>query len=427
MGTHMLISFSVQNYRSIAEKQTLSMVAGSSAKSEESFTFESDNKMAPDLLYSVSLFGANASGKSNFILAMGFFKHFVAISAKDMQKNDTIDIIPNKLRTDFNDQPSEFEIIFIYNKHLYQYGFIVDQEKIIHEWLFVKPNNHKSRMRRLFERVFNDEDQSYEWEINPTHIRGQKELWKKSTRLNALFLSQAVQLNSEDLTPPFEWITQYLIIMPSLEHLPLSHTAEKFVELESRKPILSLLQSADIHIQDISVEDITHNFPDDMPVSLQEFILENKSKFKMRRIKSMHENDIGNLVEFDFGEESDGTIALFKLAVPMFDTLKKGCCLVVDELHNSLHPHLLDMVIRLFHNPDINKNKAQLLFTCHETLIIETSMHKDQIWFAERNNRSTEIFPLSDFKNNTRTSNFKKSYLTGRYGAIPKIEELAYS
>ncbi len=421
----MLISFSVQNYRSFAERQTLSMVAGNSAKQEENFVFQSGNSMAPNLLHSACLLGANASGKSNFILAMNFFRQFVANSAKEMQKGEKIKITPNKLIVDFAQKPSEFEIIFIHNGQLYQYGFVVDHQRVLAEWLFAKPNDNKSRIRRLFERNFDETSGNYNWEINSLYIKGQKELWKKSTRSNALFLSQAVQLNSEDLTHPFEWIVGYLIVLDSPENLSPHHSIDRLSEPEWQKRTLSLLQSADIHIHNLGIEEvpIKHILADDIPPFIKELILKDNIDAKRLIIKAFHENDIGDLVEFDFSEESDGTQALFKLAAPLLDALDNGYCLVVDELHNSLHPHLLDMLIKLFHNPIINKKNVQLIFTCHETSIMAETMHKDQIWFAKKSKeKTTRLIPLSDFK--TRDSNYQKAYLDGRYGAIPKIEEL---
>ena len=419
----MLISFSVQNYRSFAERQTLSMVAGNSAKQEENFAFQSGNSMAPNLLHSACLFGANASGKSNFILAMNFFRQFVANSAKETQKGEKIKITPNKLIVDFAQKPSEFEIIFIHNGQLYQYGFVVDHQRVLSEWLLAKPNDENSRMRRLFERNFSKESETYEWAINPVYIKGQKEIWRKSTRSNALFLSQAVQLNSEDLTPPFEWITEYLTVIDNLEDLSLSNSIDKFNDPIWKMRILSLLQSADIDIQSINIEEVSIKqiLPDDMPEKLKELFMNAKPV----SITSFHKNNLGDLVEFDFNQESNGTIALFHLAAPLFEAFENGYCLVVDELHNSLHPHLLDMLIKLFHNPIINKKNAQLIFTCHETFIMAETMHKDQIWFANKSKeKTTRLIPLSDFK--TRDSNYQKAYLDGRYGAIPKIEDLTY-
>ncbi|MCK5384117.1 MAG: ATP-binding protein [Alphaproteobacteria bacterium] len=421
----MLVSFTVKNYRSFAESQTLSLVSGAGAKNNERFSFATSNTLAPNLLRSACVFGANASGKSSLVKAIDFFKNFVISSAKSTQEGEEIKAEPNLLVGDFKNQPSEFEVVFIHKESLYQYGFSVDKNRVWEEWLFSRPNAPKSRTRELFHRKFNQDNNQYKWEINNTYIKGKKEIWKQATRGNALFLSQAVQLNAEDLKAPFEWIQRHFHTIESPDHLSYGFTTKQCVEKGWKNRVLKLLQSVDIKICDLEIEtkevDLS-DLPDEMPQHIKDALKMKNEKITAFNISSLHKNSEGDLVSLDINDESDGTNALFKLAGPLFDMLDDGDTLIVDELHNSLHPLALKALINLFHNPEINKNNAQLIFTSHETSIMAKDfIHKDQIWLAENNNdEGTQLIPLSDFDVRD-VNNFQKAYLDGRYGGIPKI------
>lgn len=428
----MLVSFSVKNYRSFAEKQNLSLVAGAASKKNRHFSFETENSFAPYLLRSACVFGANGAGKSSLVRAMDFFRNFVTTSAKETQAGEGINIVSNFLCAELRNQPSEFEIIFIYGGGLYQYGFSIDKERVYGEWLFSKPNTEKSRTRTLFQREYNKDNDSYVWDINNTFVKGEKEVWKKSTRSNALFLSQAVQLNAMDLKEPFDWIQKYLKIIESPDRLSSGFTARQCIEEGWKDKVLNLLQSVDIKIQEIEIEtkDIDNSdFPDDMPKAVKDALMEmlKGKKGKTFKVISFHKDDNGNLVPLDFSDESDGTRVLFGLSGPLLDVLENGYTLIVDELHNSLHPHAIKTLIGLFHDNRINKNNAQIIFTSHETsVMVKGFMHQDQIWLAEKNDsESTQLIPLSDYKLRD-IANFQKAYLDGRYGGVPKLKEFIY-
>ena len=133
-----------------------------------------------------------------------------------------------------------------------------------------------------------------------------------------------------------------------------------------------------------------------------------------------------NLFGLDLTEESDGSQVIFSLAGPWLDVLDNGYTLIVDELHNSLHPHALKFLIQLFHDPKFNSNNAQLIFTSHETSVMTKDfMHQDQIWLLEKSDADNSmLIPLSDYKVRD-VSTFQRAYLDGRYGGVPKLRELA--
>jgi AAA15 family ATPase/GTPase len=427
----MLISFKIKNFKSIGEEQTFSMVAANK-KSTEDVCFKSGNSFAPKILKVASIFGPNGGGKTSFVQAMDVFRDFVLKSAKS-QKNEKIEWVkPFKLDTELRHQPSEFEAIFVHDGALYQYGFAVTQERVWGEWLFTRANAPRSKLSTVFERYHNE--QKEEWHLNDALIKGPKEAWKQQTKPNTLFLSEAIRGNaeSESLVKPFEWIQKFLNIIESAARLSRGYSAQKYHSDEHYKQkIQNLLDSTDTRIKSLEIQKKTLTSSD-----IPKFFLENASpeflddlkneKVIDYKITTVHEDNLGNAVKIDFEEESDGIKRLFCLAGPWFDVLENGYTLVVDELHNSFHPHALRFLVNLFYDPEINKKNAQLIFTSHETSIMSGKfMHRDQIWFMQRNEQQqSELYSLAEFTKEKGMSNFQKSYLSGRYGALPNLKAL---
>ena len=426
----MLVTFSVQNYRSFAARQTISMVASVGAKRKEEHSFPSKNTVAPNLLRSACLFGPNASGKSSFVRALGFYRDFVISSAKDSQEGERIAVTPFKFDGQWREQPSEFEAVFIHKGVLFQYGFAVDANRIWSEWLFSHPNEPDTKTRMLFQREYDPENETYYWNISKKNVRGEKELWKKSTRDNALFLSTAVQLKSTAFKTIFDCIRETLRIIASPDRLLPSSTIRQYSKNGWDDKILKFLRAVDIRIVDMEIEEKVTFWEDFETNTSTETLLDKVRQkndgVKIVHVTSFHRDTNGELVGLNFKDESDGSRAIFSLAGPWLDVLENGYTLIVDELHGSLHPHAFKFLVNLFHDPKINKNNAQLIFTSHDTSVMAKGfMHQDQIWFLEKNNaENSMLFPLSDYKVRD-ISAFQKAYLDGRYGAVPILRELA--
>jgi len=424
----MLVSFSVQNYRSFASRQTISMAAGSGAKRKNRFSMASGNSLAPSVLRSVCLFGPNGAGKSSLVRAFDFFHDFVISSAKDTQAGEKIEVFPFKLDNNWRKQPTELEATFIHGDALYQYGFAVDANRVWSEWLFSKPNSPDTKTRTLFQREYDSEEGSYSWNISKSYVRGERELWKKSTRDNALFLSTAIQLKADIFQEPFDWIQKCLRVVESPDRLSPGFTAHQCMEEEGwKEKVLDILKAVDIRIKDIGVE-TTKFDPDDFPTDIfskseVEEIKKSLSGAKRLQIRSFHQSMGEELVPLDFfDEESDGSKVVFNAAGPWLDVLNNGYTLIIDELHNSLHPHALKFLVNLFHDPKINRKNAQLIYTSHETSVLSKDfMHQDQVWLVEKDDyEASKLIPLSDFRVRD-VSSFQKAYLNGRYGAVPKL------
>lgn len=419
----MLIEFSVSNYRSISKKQTFSLVASKGNELLDLNTFTLGQPSQMTFLRSAAVYGANASGKSNLFRALDTMRSIVVDSASDYQRGDKLPVEPFLFDAESSKQPTEFEVIFIQDGVRYQYGFSSTRERVIEEWLIAFP---KGRAQRLFGRQWDKEKEQYNWEMG-NNLQGEKLLWQKTTRGNALFLSTAVQLNSEKLEPIFDWFNIQLKLK---NVVPWSgrYSADLCLS-ERKKSVLEFLQAADLDIHDISIEKEKFDkksLPADMSDSMKDIISSNMEGEDMYDIKTIHNTSDGKLVPLEISEESDGTQKLFALAGPWIDSLKNGYVVFIDELHDNLHPNLVKFLVKLFHNNKTNVNNAQLVFTTHETSILNQDIfRRDQIWFCEKDEaQSTSLYPLTDFSPRKGRENLEVAYLSGRYGALPYVREI---
>ena len=176
-----------------------------------------------------------------------------------------------------------------------------------------------------------------------------------------------------------------------------------------------------IHVEE---EEFSPNsLPTDMPEPIKNIIVEKLNGEKLLSVQTIHKTHDGDLVSFDLEDESDGTQKLFAFAGPWIDVLKNGYVLFIDELHDNLHPKLVQYLVELFHNEKTNPKNAQLIFTTHETSILNQDIfRRDQVWFCERNfNQATKVYPLSDFSPKKGKENLEAAYLSGKYGALPFV------
>jgi hypothetical protein len=423
----MLIEFSVTNYRSFLTTQLLTLTANTATELREENSFVSPVSSLPRLLRSAVVYGPNASGKSNLVQAIAFMKRFVLSSAKDSQEGEKIDATPFLFNRQSSQNPSEFEALFIQDGIRYQYGFTVNSERVTGEWLFAYP---EGRAQKWFERNFDPETQKDIWYFGPK-FTGHRKVWQEATRSNALFLSTAVQLNNEQLKPAFNWFDHKLVVLAQGTSINHGFSTNECEEEKKKKKILKFMNAADLSITDIFLEkkDFSmDDLPPDMPQSIKEEIAKDLKGEKLTRLFFMHpSSDNGEDVPLEFNEESAGTQKLFVLAGPWLDVLNNGFVLFVDELDTSLHPHLVRFLLNLFHNPETNRHNAQLVFTTHDTTVLDqTLMRRDQVWFvAKDDENATSLYPLSDYKPRKGEA-LQKGYLYGRYGALPLPGELRF-
>ena len=413
----MLIEFRVRNYRSIRDEVVISFVASNDKKLGESHLAETGIKTLPNLLRSALIYGPNASGKSTLLQALAFMRGVVAESAMLMPPGQTFNVQPFRLDKDWVAQPTEFEITFLLGGVRHQYGFSLTPERIVDEWLLVY---RTAKPQQWFRRTFDKTTQSSTYEFS-THLTGPRKLWQETTRPNALFLSTAAQLNSEMVGPVFRWLVEQPIYFAA-GLSPLPDLTTQLLQTEvGKRAVRDFLASADISISDVlSVprQGFHQNImfgPEGTQVTREER--------EILTPQFVHNTEHGS-ASFELHEESQGTQRLYALAAPVLDVLKHGRLLIVDELDSSLHPLLVRRLVRMFHQPELNPHGAQLLFTTHDTSLLDrTLFRRDQIWFTEKDrDQATRLYPLTDFSPRESEA-WEKGYLIGRYGAVPFFNE----
>lgn len=423
----MLLQFSVNNFRSIKDTITFSMNTASNGVSKHSFQIRDCN-----LLNSAVIYGANASGKSNVLKAMGFMRNLVLNKPKITQSTDDLPHQPFRLNTETEQASSYFEIVFFLEDVKYRYGFEADNTTVYAEWLY---SDEKSKESRLFER---DNEQNIHY-VN-------KQKFKEGVGLkvldNHLFIWKCDQNNGDISKKILQWFNNFNLIN-GLENEGYLHIALKQMEnTDAKSELLKLVKIADLGIDEIEIEendvpqDIIKNLP--IPEELKQKMLDDGGVttvgLQTRHKKFSSKNQPIGTVLFKLNEdESQGTQKFFALSAPILDTLDKGKVLLIDELDASLHPMLTECFIKLFNNKELNKQNAQLIFVTHDIhlLSVPELFERDQIWFTEKDQYgSSKLYSLLEFRKNHKgkdvraTDNLEKHYLQGRYGAVPYIGEM---
>ncbi len=415
----MLIEFSVKNFLSFKDKITLSMEKGNG---EENINNIIKNDIT-DLLRTSVIYGANASGKSNVIKA--FTCAIILVRTSNlMMPGGKLDLVKPFLLDDTSrNKPSEFEFVFITNNIKYRYYFSVDENKIYDEILDAyysqKPTN-------IFTRT-NTND--YEFNSDKTKL---EELKNKNLE-NKLFLATSSSWNYDKTKDPFLWFLNVIDTYDSftniLDNDLISYSKN---DKDLKEFTLKLLKEADILIKDIKVDYEEKNMDENMVDLLIPKINQNSKVFKTKSINIELEHEVidefnkKHFYKLNFIDESLGTKVLFSLAPILKRAFSSSKVIIVDEFEKSMHPKLVEFIIKLFNNPDINKYNSQLIFTTHATNLLDLELlRRDQIWFTEKNpsNGITDLYPLDSFSVR-KDENILKGYINGRYGAIPFIKDV---
>ena len=424
----MIIQFKVANYRSIGVEQTLSFVAESARRHPDNLIARNGYK----LLKSVALFGANASGKSNLVKALGAMQEFVRDSATRMNEGDLIAAAePFRLDPALRAAPSRFEITFATDNIVYVYGFAVDQERVDSEWL-TATREGASAIICEFSRTFSRKSGEDKWDFKGFK-EADKDQIKDRTLGNMLALSVGTQQKVEVLRPAYRYLRDLVWAFDmSSEMKALSMQTARLCQdsEEMRRDLSSLLNGADTGVEDIQIEAAILDMPGttpNMPEQFQDAIQALKklsASFPIPHIAVSRRDRAGSMIRFDFeGDESQGTQRFFAVAGPLLDALKTGAFVVVDELDASMHPLLTRRLLELFQSAEANGNGAQLLFTTHDTSLLDQDLfRRDQIWLAEKCDGASTFFSLADIRPPIRnTESFLRNYLTGRYGGTPHL------
>ncbi len=411
----MLLEFRVSNFKSIRDEQVFSLVAANADKTfADTHLLVTGLKGIPSAVRSAVIYGANASGKSTLLLALHYMHTVVAQSATFVQPNQTYNLQPFKLDTSKLHEPTSFTISILIEEIRYDYAFAMQPDRIVSESLTVY---RTSRPTLLFSRQLNVDRQSYTYEFS-SFLSGPKKLWQESTRPNALLLSTAAQLNSELLGKVFSQIVQKIVYVPAGAAINHEATTAMLTTDQGRSDVTRFLCDADIsitNVQTVARKGMRNEIkfaPGEQPQ-----ITNIEAEFLLPIFE--HTSSQGN-AQFELHEESGGTQRLFGLIAPILHVLKNGRTLVVDELDCNLHTLLVRDLVSMFHNKELNASGAQLIFTTHDTALLDTELfRRDQIWITEKDDlQATCLYPLTDFSPRKGEA-IEKGYLAGRYGGIP--------
>jgi len=422
----MLVEFKFSNFRSFKEEAVFSMEPLSQNGSNPN-TINTNLKKVPQLYRTAGIFGANASGKSNIMVAFGFLQFLVKQSAKS--------VVGDKFPSEFyafadnaSDKPITLDIQFIVEDNLYEYSVSILHNIVQTENLYYYPisSEGSAKPNRIFERS------NINGKIEFEKSKGILQSWSNETLDNRLFLSEIVnnrKCTVKEILDAYNWITQTLSIR-NTHSMNDSFSLTKILE-GNGADIVKLMKKADLGLEDISVTETSveeiiaqkENLNDKAKLNLLSLLT--RGKRKALEAKSFHKTEDGEIKSFDFNNmESLGTKRFLALSGYLLEAIKQGKVFIVDELDDSLHPYLVKNLISLFNDPNINTNNAQLIFMSHAHYLMDGEhLSRDQIWLTSKElNKGfySDLYSLSDFKNlNRKNAAFYNAYMEGIYGAVP--------
>lgn len=407
----MLLQFNVTNFMSIKDEVTLTAFANASKEHEENLIRAGKDRVLPTL----ALYGANAAGKSNVFKALTRAIMLVRMS-NTLQVNSPTGFEPFLFDEETRKGRTKMDFLFVNNGKKFEYGFAADSKCIYDEYLY---EYKSSRPTMIFERS-NVTD--YRFTAAYKHLTD----YKSKNTSNKLFMCTATAWNCEETKDTYLWFadqidTYNLLSIQSNQYL-------EYLDKNKQRPktkefLLSMLKHAEINIQDYEFESKT---ADDIPmppgIQIDKNLLGSVKQFRLETIHQIEAGD-GSVKTYKlpFNDESDGTKLLFAYGPIIMEALEKGRTIVVDELDNSLHPSLARYLIGLFHDAEVNRNGAQLIFNSHDVSLLDLELfRRDQIYFVEKDYHTgvTDLYSLADFSPR-KSENIQKGYLQGRYGAIP--------
>lgn len=415
----MLLSFKVKNFRSIKDEVVLDLQATSDSTMAKQAVFESGNV---SLLKTAGIYGPNASGKSNILMAFYIFRTMVLKSLA--MSGNPLDLPSEyfKLSTKTQDKPSLFEITFLLDEKIFIYGFEINKKKVCKEWL-----KEKKGKKTLFERTGQTINH------NKNYFKEATATLKKQTLERVLFLSLLHSHNGVMAKKIVQIIQNTNYISGTQRGNTLDYAFGQFINNpKMAKKMKDFIIKADIGVIDIKASEKMVLAKDVklIPDKFKELLFKEDSKIAERDLKFLHRKFNEKNIEIKseelnfLSEESEGTQQMFALSAPIIDTLENGKVLLIDEIDASLHPILCQYLISTFNSKAKNKNNAQLIFTTHDiSLLSEDLLRRDQIYFTDKNKYgATCLFSLFDIAER-KGVNFAKRYMEGRYDALPYISD----
>ena len=406
----MILEIRLSNFFSIKDEIVLDLRAGS-IKTKKAQDLQSNTFAYKDgqILKSVAIYGANASGKSNIIKAIRFCCSMVFLS-HNYNQNDNFNFFPFKFKN-YPLLPSNFFIRFVMNNVEYEYSFSLTCNEIISEELYFYPNGRRAKIFTRDETQGKEKNKIYTF---GAIIRKPMDVAENTSR-KTLFVSRASQMDRDFAKKVFNFFHSSFILDYSNHNINIVQLYK-----DNREQLLKALKFADSDIVNISMKitkQPSKNFHLDVmknQLSIQDVVLD---ELIFSTFHKADENIAFNLSV----DESAGTQKLFLLILSIMDIVKHNKILLIDEIESSLHNKIVDYVIGIFHA----SNSAQIIYTTHNTNLLDhNKLRKDQIYFVnKRDDGSSDLYSLFDYKDFRDSMDAEKAYLQGRFDAIPYLDD----
>jgi AAA15 family ATPase/GTPase len=418
----MLVEFSVNNYLSFKANNRLRMDAGTIKEHGQNVYhpyFLKDLK----LVKSAIIYGANASGKSNLLKAFRFMQELVLNSSKESQAAEEIRVEPFRLNKSKLEYPTTFEVVFLGEKGRYRYGFTVTKREVLAEWLLFSDRKKEDELFFRREKIFNFDKKLW------SEPKNKIDILKDLTRQNSLFISVLAQFNIDIGTTISKWFANALVIFDTNTEELINHTATLLKKPVYRQKIHQIIAKSDLGFLSIdavvketaSRRNYTESFVS-MLLGVDDSYQVKTAHKVFNDEKKQTDTELFDLMK----NESLGSQKYVALIGVVLEALIERKILWIDELDSRFHEHLLKMIIGLFNSTENNPNGAQLICTCHNTILLKKMLRRDQMIFAERDDvGATTINSLYIKEPSVRNdASFDKDYSMGKYGAIPKLDQL---
>ncbi|CDR31408.1 Predicted ATPase [Acholeplasma oculi] len=418
----MIVMFRAKNFLSFKDDVVLDL-RKSNFREHPDHTFKIGDF---ELLKTIAIYGANASGKSNLVCALSAFIDTIESQFYDENPDKTnedssqttIAAFKPFLLTKDKNPNIEFEIVFYNSNHLFQYGFIVDKEnktKFIKEWLQVDREEVFTREETIkygkkYEKIYSMFNKVREDRLLISTI----DYFAVDDKQREL-MSYIKEFFRDKVNVHFEIYFESSI--KGLSLMSLSHYKHLINDNSLLKKVTEYVKQIDIGISNLTVHEIEINNK------------KTKEKEKTKIIKSVHSiidenNSVIYELPFDLEDESNGTKRFISFINNIIMMMEKGGVYIIDELSSSFHPLLTKFIVDLFQSK-VNKNNAQLIFTTHETTIMNRhQFRRDEIVVVDKNNKGeSSIYSLADI--NVRSdASYDVDYFKGKYGGIPIIDDI---
>lgn len=416
----MLVQFKFNNYKCFKGETIFNIVSSKYYKDKLENLIQTPHYA---LLRTAAVYGANASGKTKLFQAFYFMREVVLTSADNQSNTWQKDYSPFLLDTTSETASSTFEVVFLKDDIQYRYGFELNSNRILAEWLFRK----KGKEIRILE--FDGHDTYYNEHYINTKIFNNLSS-AKMFRENSLIISALSMWNDELSKSILDWFKHNNIISTSLKTMtPNIRTALNSPAMKSK--IIDFLRSADLGISDVTPNEVpleeilTGDFKEMMPDDAIGRHINVGINVVHRKYDDQHLPT--GYVKFRLeSDESYGTYRFFSLAEPIINALETGSMLWIDEIDNGLHYDLVKALVALFQSEEINIHNAQLIINTHNISLIDDAdlFRRDQVFIIEKN-RYGEAFLTSVSDYSLReTAKVGKMYREGRFGGVPYLEDL---